>query len=389
MRIRKLFSVLVIEAILDLMVRILPRMKKQGGFAFLVHPRSTYDAVNKYPFLKLLPKAAVDFILRRLWPITASRVDGLKSKEGRPIRGWIIGVPLTPRQMMENRELARKRIIQAAVLAAKKGARIIGLGALNASFSRGGLDVVEHFSEKNIKAGVTTGRAYTGWIVTQNAFKVMEIIGLDINRAKVAVVGAAGSIGSACVSILLKKGIKNLLLVDVKRKKEILDKLIIDGRRPSNNISILSSHSIGDIRGYDVIIAATNAPEAKIKSEDLSSGSVVIDDAQPSDVDPEIIKTRDDVLIIEGGVIHAPGINPHINLGLKHKEDIYCCLGETMALAYNDWKGNFSIGRLSFGLIDKIVNIAGDLGFRLAEFQNFHKVISYKDFEKIRGIKGL
>lgn len=387
MKIKKNFIFLMAATFWDLIIRILPQMHKQEGFAFLGHPRHRYEITKKYPFFKFLPERIADFILKHLWPITISRIEGLKSRQGKPLRGWIIIVPMTPRQMTENKDLARKRIIQAACFAAKKGAKIMGLGGLTASFSRGGLDITEALASKKIKIGITSGRAYTSWTVTQNVFTIAEILKLNIDNIKVAIVGAAGSIGSACTSILLKGGIKNILLIDLGRKKDFLDKLIYDHKNIYDTSLISISHQIHDIKGYDIIISATNAPEAKIRSEDLSSGSIIVDDAQPSDVDPEIVKTRDDVLVIEGGVIHAPGINPHFNIGLKHKEDVYCCLAEIMILAYAEWKDNFSTGRLSFDSIDKIVAISKELGFRLAEFQNFQKVITPEDIEKIKSIR--
>src|SRR3989338_11638725 len=134
----KLFS-LIYGVIADLVVRYLPSPKVKDKFAFIVHPRSTYDAVNKFFFLKFLPKPVVNLFLRHLWPITSTKINGLKSLEkGENINGWILGVPLTPRQMIENRTLAKKRILQAVKLAEKKGAKIVGLGGLTGSLTEGG-----------------------------------------------------------------------------------------------------------------------------------------------------------------------------------------------------------------------------------------------------------
>jgi fatty aldehyde-generating acyl-ACP reductase len=386
MKIKKTFLFLISAALYDLIIRFLPQIKKQDGFAFLGHPRHRYEIAKKYPIFKLLPERVIDFVLKHLWPVTMSKIEGLVAKDGRRINGWLIIVPMTPVQMTENRDLARKRITQSATLAARKGAKIMGLGGLTASFSRGGLDILEEIKDNKIKIGITTGRAYTSWTVTQNVFVVAEKLDLKLETLKVAVVGAAGSIGSACASILLKNGVKNILLIDIDRKKDILNEFLVDHKNSYDTSLILTSHRISDIKGYDIVISATNAPEAKIKSDDLSSGTVIVDDAQPSDVDPDIVKTRDDVLVIEGGVIHAPGINPHFNIGLKHKEDIYCCLAEIMVLAYADWNDNFSVGRLTFDSVEKIANIAKDMGFHLADFQNFQKVITNNDIEKIKRI---
>ena len=59
------------------------------------------------------------------------------------------------------------------------------------------------------------------------------------------------------------------------------------------NINIEVSHQISAIKKADFIITATNTPEALIKADDLKSGAVVIDDAQPSDVSPEALRRCD------------------------------------------------------------------------------------------------
>lgn len=62
----------------------------------------------------------------------------------------MIGVPLTPKQMTENRNLAKKRILQAVKLAEKKGVTIIGLGGLIASVTEGGTYILKKNHTVNI-----------------------------------------------------------------------------------------------------------------------------------------------------------------------------------------------------------------------------------------------
>ena len=79
-----------------------------------------------------------------MWPVTVAEVKGLKSlNNGEIIPGYIISVPLTPRQMMKNRHLVKKRILQAVKLAEKKGATIVGLGGLTASLTAEGTYIVK------------------------------------------------------------------------------------------------------------------------------------------------------------------------------------------------------------------------------------------------------
>ena len=76
------------------------------------------------------------------------------------------------------------------------------------------------------------------------------------------------------------------------------------------DIKIKTSSQIISIKVADFIITATNTPEAVITPEDLKSGAVVIDDAQPADVSLEVFD-REDVLAIEGGLLYTPDIKNH------------------------------------------------------------------------------
>src|SRR3989344_7319784 len=154
----------MLAAIRDLYRLFVPitNVKNHYGFAFLVHPRNRFDVTRKYPIVRIFPKTLVDLFTRLLWPVVLSKIEGLTdAKTGAPVHGWIISVPLTAQQMTEDRTLALKRIRQSGRLAQNMGAKIIGLGALTSSFSRGGLDLVEH-----LDVGVTTGHSYTSYTIT-------------------------------------------------------------------------------------------------------------------------------------------------------------------------------------------------------------------------------
>lgn len=380
------FLSLVFRVMDDLARRvILPSLKVKDKFAFIVHPRNTYDAANKFFFLKLLPRPVANFFLRHLWPITATKIEGLKSLEtGKNIGGWILGVPLTPKQMTENRALAKKRILQAVKLAEKKGARIVGLGGLTGSLTEGGTYILNN----NKKINITTGRSYTAHTVTENFLKLAKYFDINLANGNFAIVGGGGSIGLACAEILVRAGVNNLLLIDLVGRKENMGKIIKQLKQDDrdNLLNITFSHQIHDIINSDIIIAATNAPEAVIKSEDLKPGAIVIDDAQPSDVDKEVIKDRDDVLVVEGGVIRADNIKYRMNMGLAGRNDIFSCLAEVLAIAAHGKTGHYTVGWLDLKLIDEISKLGVALGFKLAPFQNKYGYIAEEKMQKIRGI---
>lgn len=375
-------SFLVFHAFQDLIVRLLPNFKKREySFAFLIHPRNIQDVYRKYPFAKYFSDEKVEWFLRYFWPIITSEITGLKiSKTGKEIKGYIIGVPLLAKQMLEERELAKKRIIQAIKLAEKKGAKIVGLGALTSSVTKGGLDLVDR-----VKCNITTGHAYTAHNVTSNIFKLAELFNADKKRAIIAVVGAAGSVGSTSAQLIARAQFANLLLIDIERKAHLVNELIPYLKNLNPNINIEVSHQIGTVKKADFIITATNTPEALIEAEDLKSGAVVIDDAQPSDVSPEALK-REDIMVIEAGLVHTPNIRNHFNFGFRDKYDNYCCLAEVLILASEEWNSHYVINRATLELVDEISELGNKLGFHVAEFQNFQEKISERKLLLIKNI---
>lgn len=373
-----------INSIKDLLIRLLPLNRKSRNryaYAFLVHSRDISDVHRKYGFMKYLPDPVLHFFTRYHWPVTVSNITGLRSRRsGESIAGFVIGIPMTARQMMENRSVALKRIIQASVLARKKGAKIIGLGALTSSLSKGGLDLLE-----KVEINITTGHAYTAYTVTNTLLKIAQLMDYEKTQITVAIVGAAGSVGSTSAQILAREGYKKLILVDVEKRAHYFDELTRKILEINPTVSIFSTHRIGEIKNADIIITATNAPEAVIKSDDLKSGAIVIDDAQPSDVSPEVLD-RDDVLVLDAGVVYTHGINSNFNFGLKGRNDNFCCLAEVLILASEEWNDHFVINRASLELVDKIVALGKNHKFTIAHFQNTRQSILPDKLLKIKSI---
>ncbi|MEK7642077.1 MAG: hypothetical protein AAB365_03780 [Patescibacteria group bacterium] len=363
----------LLHAVNDLFLLILPDKNKQRtyNFAFIVHPRGYEDLTRKYPFFKYLPRFCAYLFSRYFWPVTLSKIVGLKSqKDGKDIYGYVITVPLTARQMIENRPLALERITQACILAKKSGANIVGLGGLTSSFSRGGLDLIE-----KVDVNITTGHAYTSYNVTQNAFELADRMGFKKEHIWVGIVGAAGSVGSTSAKLIARAGYNNLLLVDLERKHHHFGDLIKEIKDLNPQVRIETTHQVGDIKKCDLIVAATNAPEALIRSADLKWGAIVIDDAQPSDVHEDVF-TRKDVLVVEAGVTYTPGITNNFNFGLKDRQDNFCCLAEVFILAANEWNEHYVINRATLELVDEISALGKKLNFRIGKFQNFRESIS-------------
>jgi predicted amino acid dehydrogenase len=300
-----------------------------------------------------------------MWAVTVSNITGLKDLKGDNVEGYIISIPIIVEQMLEDRQLAEDKILQAVKLAKNKGCKIVGLGGLTASLTAGG----KVLKEKIDGIYITTGHAYTGYNVTRNVFELANFFSLNISDLKVALVGATGSVGSISAQILARSGFNHFILIDVERKKERFDDVVNKMKIFNTKVKVEISHNVSDIKSCNIVVTATNTKEALIKNEHVKSGMIIVDDAQPSDVSEEVLK-RDDIFVVEAGVVHTPGILSNFNLGLKNKEDNFCCMAEVLCLASLKHKDHFVIHRASIEDIDKIVDMSKHLNFKLGKFQN-------------------
>jgi len=368
------------QPFIDLLLLWYPIKRAQPKrFAFLIHLRDINDLYRKFPFFKKLPESFVLFLTKFLWPITVSKITGLKNQEnGEPMLGWVIGIPLTAQQMLEDRTLALKKIREAAILSEKKGARVIGLGALTASLSKGGLDLVE-----TVGVSITTGHAYTIYNVANTLLSIMEATGKRFSDSHLAVVGASGSIGSGATRFLSRNSFAKITLIDVERKNSQLISLQeeLSKMAPLSKISI--SNTINDTKDADLVITATNAPETLVRAHNLKSGAIVIDDAQPSDIDEEVFN-RSDVLVLEAGAVRTPGISANFNIDLQSPEDNFSCMAELLILAAQDCASYKGLGPTTLQQVDEIAALGEKMGFKLATFQNKNESISEEKIEHIR-----
>jgi predicted amino acid dehydrogenase len=353
---------------------------KDYKFAFLVHSRNYKDIYRKYHFARFLPKSIVLFIMEYLWPITLSRVTGVVSYEHKHnIDGYVLGITMTAEQMLNNRKKALRKIRSAVYLAKGRGVSIVGLGGLTSSLSKGGLDLVD------IPINITTGHAYTAFNVCENLFKMVEIFNIPEKSLNIAVVGAAGSVGSTSSLIISRHNFKSITLIDLKRKQSAIEELSKKIREINSNIEIKVSDTVKDIKYCDFIITATNTNEALITSDLVEGGMVFIDDAQPSDIHPDVLK-MENVLVLEAGVVHTPNINSNFNYGLKNRTDNFCCMAELLVLASHKWDKHYVINRATLDHVDEISNMGKRLGFTIATFQNFMESITHDKIEVVKKI---
>lgn len=346
-------------------------------FAFMIHPLEVADVARKFPVARWFPDALVERAIRLLPPVKTSYITGVRSPYAET-EGWFISCPLTTRQMLTLPEdYVLKKIIDAGRLAEKLGAQILGLGAMTSVVGDAGITVA-----KQLEIGVTTGNSLTVATAIEGTKAAARMMEIDLTRAQVAVIGATGSIGAICARLMARE-VRHLTLV--ARNQERLQDLADRIRRDTGLAAAITGNLKEAVREADVIITVTSAMEAIIEPEDLKSGALVCDVARPRDVSRKVAEVRDDVLVIEGGVMEVPGqVDFHFNFGYPPGLCL-ACMAETMVLALEGRLGDYSLGReLKLEQVEEISALAAKHGFKLAGLRSFERPVTADQIEAVK-----
>jgi predicted amino acid dehydrogenase len=123
-----------------------------------------------------------------------------------------------------------------------------------------------------------------------------------------------------------------------------------------------------------------------IEPEYLKPGCVVCDVARPRDVSVRVAKERDDVLVIEGGVVAVPGPNAdfHFHFGFPPKT-AYACMSETIMLALDGRYESFTLGKdVTIAQAEETARLAKKHGFTLAGYRSFEREVTSETIEATR-----
>ncbi|MHB1953976.1 MAG: shikimate dehydrogenase [Sulfobacillus sp.] len=349
-------------------------------FAFVVHPLRFDDFARKYRFTRYLPQGLVETGFKAVGPVMVGHATGVRSITGEELEGWLIGLPLTPKILLESPyEWVLKKLEQAGHMAEKMGAEILGLGAFTKIAGDRGVSLAQRLS-----IPVTTGNSYTTATAVEGTLRGADRMGIDLATAQVTVIGATGAIGEA-TSYILAPHVKYLRLV--ARTLEPLQDLAKRLSEQNPDLSITVSQDVSQsVRDSDIVVAVSSAQDAIVEPEDLKPGSVITDVARPRNISSRVSQARPDVLVLDGGVIEVPGEQADMgfDFGFPPKM-VEACMAETMILALSGRLENFTIGgHIAVEKVREIDALGQQHGFRMAGFRRFERAIDEDEVELIR-----
>ena len=349
-------------------------------FAFIIHPIDPKrDVSRKFPLLgRVLNERQIDFFSTFFPPIYISEIEGITSTStGKQVKGWFIAAPYTPNRMLELPEqVVYRKIVQTGRMAERLGARMLGLGAFTSVIGDAGVTIA-----RSLDVPVTTGDAYTISIAVQAIREAACLMDIPLRDATAAVVGASGAIGRVCAE-LLAEDVGRLYLIG--RREDALVELREQLSGPRRCEMIVST-KMDVLAEVQLILTVTSAVHDVIQPDHLLPGSVVCDVARPRDVSAMVVAARDDILVIDGGMVDVPGpVDFHFNFGFPPGKS-YACMAETIALTLEGCFVDYTLGKqISRERVDEITAIAEKHGFRLSGFRSFEREVTPQQIEAVR-----
>lgn len=347
-------------------------------FAFIIHPLNLKNVENFEKGAKGRPKELVEKILEWTPPFKVSNITGVKSKTGKEVEGFFVACPLMPGQFKTlDQGFVVDKVIKSCELGEKLGAKIIGLGAFTAMVGSGGKDIAE-----KINTAITTGNTYTTTTAIQATRKAVELMDVRLNQATLAVIGATGSIGSACAQVMAPD-VGKLELVG--RNEDELKKVSDTIEEQTSVKPIVSTDISKSVAKADVIITVTGAIDCVINPEDIKSGAIVCDVARPRDVSKLVGELRKDVLVIDGGIVKVPGnVNFDFDFGPPPGMS-EGCVAETIILALEERFEDYTLGKdITIEMVEEMARLAEKHGFEVAALRRFETAISDEQIEEIK-----
>lgn len=348
-----------------------------GTFGFIIHPITAKDVSRKFPIAKRLPDKLVEIAMSWTPPIKASHITGVQSRHG-GAEGWFVSCPLTPNLMLSwPLEKVMKKIIASGQKAADLGAKIVGLGAFTAVVGDAGVTV-----RRNLDVAVTTGNSYTAGTALEATEKAAGLMDIDMNDANVLVLGASGAVGKVLSMILADNG-RHLTLC--ARNRDRLERVAREITERTGMVPKIDRDLRRAVGKADVVVCVSSALDAIIQPHDLKPGALVCDVSRPRSVSGKVKTCRDDVLIIEGGIVKVPGnVDFGFDFGFPPGYS-YACMAETMILALEEDYTDWSLGReLSVDRVLGIGRLAKKHGFGVSGFRSFEKPVTDEDICRVK-----
>jgi predicted amino acid dehydrogenase len=291
----------------------------------------------------------------------------------------------TPKEMLSRSpEFTYRRLLQAAKMAEKMGAQIMGLGAFTKVVGDAGITVARRAS-----LPITTGNSYSASGALWAAADAMRRMGLVKQQTQQK--GGGQDHGDRRLGLhrlgqraFAGHGVRRGLLAGRTLSK--LDELKASILKETPDAKVFTTTDYNELLGdMDMIVTSTSGAGKEILDiMRVKPGCVITDVARPLDLPASDVAKRPDVLVIESGEIELPTkVKGMKSIGLPPNV-IYACLAETIVLALEGRFEVFTVGRdTEWEKVKEIYKLGLKHGMKLAAISGVNGVFSDEDIAKV------
>ena len=311
-------------------------------FGLIGHSTSLEQARAKALDLGYPEYAEGDFEMWCVAPPQLVETVAVTSPTGKTIQGAYIDSVFVP-EMLSRFKTARRKVLSAMELAQKQDIAITALGGFTSI-------IFENFNllkEQQIRSTTlewerfTTGNTHTAWVIAEQVERNAPLLGIELSKARVAVVGATGDIGSAVCRWLQRSGVGELLLV-ARQQARLLE---LQGELGSNSRVMALEEALPEA---DVVVWVASLPQGlAFDSASLRKPCLMVDGGYPKNLDSKVAGAG--IHVIKGGIVEF-----WQDLGWQMMEvaemdnprrQLFACFAEAMLLEFEGIHTNFSWGR--------------------------------------------
>jgi acetylornithine/succinyldiaminopimelate/putrescine aminotransferase/predicted amino acid dehydrogenase len=308
----------------------------------------------------------LDRTARVVEPIVFDRIH-VRSRTGQEVHLSFVGLGLTSRQFARAREQGGSRWItekiETAVQVAKAaGCRVVGFGGYT-SIVTGNCRRV-----RTNGVALTTGNSLTVGMGVAALREAARAQGIDVKASRLAVLGAAGNIAST-YAVLMAPEVREVVLIVRNLRSPKIAPIVAAVREASPQRAVRVVDDLAAMADCPLIVAASNTPEPLIHPEHVGPGPVVICDISlPSDVAPEVVPERPDVLVVTGGVVRLPQDDDFSIGGVPLPGGhVFACMAETLLMGLEQTWEHGSVGSVTAESVRHAMAMAEKHGFAVGD----------------------
>lgn len=365
--------------------RLLPAEGGAVNWGFIGHLLADRNEMKRFnpsltSDLGTLPDAKFEKLKRfmRFTVIGEGRIEA----NGRKSYGTVLALGREPIDFQDpaKRDEIRREIERAIKYLRQAGCTMIGLGGLTSPIVEAG-----DWLDKKGLGPVTSGNALTAGGLIDAMFAACRWMGTDLQRAKILIIGASGSVGRPVAEYVAQLPFRDVVFA--ARTTASLQTL---KKRLAGKISEtirFTTDGVTELSDADVIISIVTTPIGIADPNLLKPGAIWISGSVPTDFSEALLAARPDVLFLQGGIYQFPGILTCAEAMSAGTGDslAYACTLETMLRALEGQTTSGGIGlQVTVEEMESMRALARAYGAKLAGFRVLGRRISLLQIILIR-----